>query len=56
MLRWRCDARSLRPLPIEIIARRKVALAFEPQKVSRRTAPVHDEIEGSRKADYLSRS
>ena len=35
MLRRRCDARVLRPLPIEIIARQKVAPAFEPQKLPR---------------------
>ena len=34
VLRQRCDARGFRPLPIEIIARRKVAPAFEPQKLS----------------------
>src|ERR1700733_6092506 len=39
MLRWRCDARVFKPLLIEIIARQKVAPAFEPEKVSRRTAP-----------------
>ena len=39
LLRQRCDARGFTPLPIEIIARRKAAPAFEPQKVSRRTAP-----------------
>jgi hypothetical protein len=35
MLRWRCDARVFRPLLIEIIARQKVASAFEAQKVVR---------------------
>jgi hypothetical protein len=35
----RCDAWVFKPLLIEIIARQKVAPAFEPQKVSRRTAP-----------------
>src|ERR1700733_8239606 len=39
VLRPRCDARGFRPLPIEIIARRKVAPAFEPQKASGRGAP-----------------
>ena len=39
MLRWRCDAWVFKPLLIEIIARRKVAPAFEPQKVSGRMAP-----------------
>ena len=39
LLRQRCDARGFKPLPIEIIARQKVAPAFEPQKVSGRTAP-----------------
>jgi hypothetical protein len=32
LLRRRCDARGFKPLPIEIIAKRKVALAFEPQR------------------------
>ena len=31
VLRQRCDARGLKPPPIEIIARRKVAPAFEPK-------------------------
>jgi hypothetical protein len=31
LLRWRCDARVCKPLLIEIIARQKVASAFEPQ-------------------------
>src|ERR1700722_17872572 len=35
----RCDARVLSPLPIEIIARQKVAPAFEPQKASGRGPP-----------------
>jgi hypothetical protein len=39
MLRWRCDARVFRPLLIEIIARQKVAPAFEPQEESGRMAP-----------------
>jgi hypothetical protein len=39
LLRQRCDAQVFKPLPIETIARQKVAPAFEPQKVSRRTAP-----------------
>ena len=39
LLRQRCDARGFKPLPIEIIARRKVAPAFEPQKASGRGAP-----------------
>jgi hypothetical protein len=39
MLRRRCDARVLRRLPIEIIARQKVAPAFEPQKASGRGPP-----------------
>jgi hypothetical protein len=34
VLRQRCDARGFKPLPIEIIARRKVASAFEPQNLS----------------------
>jgi hypothetical protein len=42
MLRWRCDARVLKPLLIEIIARQKVAPAFEPQKVSGRGAPAFE--------------
>jgi hypothetical protein len=42
VLRQRCDARGVKPLPIEIIARQKVAPAFEPQKVSRRTAPASE--------------
>ena len=39
LLRQRCDARGFEPLPIEIIAKRRVAPAFEPQKASGRTAP-----------------
>ena len=31
LLRQRCDARGFEPLPIEIIAKRKVAPALEPQ-------------------------
>ena len=42
MLRRRCDARGFKPLPIEIIARQKVAPAFEPQKVSGRMAPASE--------------
>jgi hypothetical protein len=34
LLRRRCDAQVFKPLPIEIIAKRKVAPAFEPQKLS----------------------
>ena len=34
LLRRRCDARVFKPLLIEIIARQKVAPAFEPQKFS----------------------
>jgi hypothetical protein len=34
MLRRRCDVRGFKSLPIEIIARQKVAPAFEPQKLS----------------------
>ena len=34
LLRQRCDAPGFQPLPIEIIARQKVAPAFEPQKLS----------------------
>jgi hypothetical protein len=34
VLRQRCDARGFTLLPIENIARRKVAPAFEPQKLS----------------------
>src|ERR1700722_20214412 len=30
LLRWRCDERGFKPRPIEIIARKKVAPAFEP--------------------------
>jgi hypothetical protein len=33
-LRQRCDARGFKPLRIEIIAKQKVAPAFEPQKLS----------------------
>jgi hypothetical protein len=33
VLRQRCDARGFTPPPIEILARRKVAPAFEPQKL-----------------------
>jgi hypothetical protein len=33
LLRQRCDARGFEPLPIEIIAEQKVALAFEAQKL-----------------------
>jgi hypothetical protein len=33
-LRQRCDARGFKRLPIEIIARGKVAPAFEPWKLS----------------------
>ena len=36
LLRQRCDARGFKPLQIEIIAKQKVAPAFEPQKVSGR--------------------
>ena len=39
LLRQRCDARGFTLRLIEIIARRKVAPAFEPQKVSGRTLP-----------------
>jgi hypothetical protein len=42
MLRWRCDARVFEPLLIEIIARQKVAPAFEPQKVSGRGPPASE--------------
>ena len=42
VLRQRCDARGFKPLPIEIIAQRRVTPAFEPQKVSRRTAPASE--------------
>jgi hypothetical protein len=35
LLRQRCDARGFKPLLIEIIAREKVAPAFEPQNRSR---------------------
>jgi hypothetical protein len=31
LLQRRCDARLFKPLPIEIVARQKVASAFEPQ-------------------------
>jgi hypothetical protein len=34
LLRQRCDARGFKLLPIEIIAQRRVAPAFEPQKLS----------------------
>jgi len=39
VLRQRCDARGLKPPPIEIIARRKVAPAFEPQRDRRAGSP-----------------
>ena len=42
LLRQRCDARSFTPLRIEIIARQKVAPAFEPQKVSGRMTPASE--------------
>ena len=42
LLRQRCDARGFNPLPIEIIAKRKVAPAFEPQKASGRGAPASE--------------
>jgi hypothetical protein len=45
LLRQRCDARRFEPLPIEIVAKRKVALAFEPQK---------DRRAGSRKGEKRS--
>jgi hypothetical protein len=35
LLRQRCDARGFEPLRIEIIAKRKVAPGFEPQKAGR---------------------
>jgi hypothetical protein len=38
VLRQRCDARGFTPLPIEIIAARKVAPAFEPRNCRGRTA------------------
>ena len=38
LLRQRCDACGFNSLPVEIIARQKVAPAFEPQKLSWRTA------------------
>jgi hypothetical protein len=39
VLRQRCDARGFKSLPIEIIARRKVAPAFEPQRDRRAGSP-----------------
>jgi hypothetical protein len=42
MLRWRCDARGFKALPIEIIARQKVAPAFVPQKASGRGTPAFE--------------
>jgi hypothetical protein len=39
LLRQGCDARGFKPLPIEIIARRRVAPTFEPQKGERKNAP-----------------
>jgi hypothetical protein len=39
MLRWRCDARVCMPLLIEILARQKVAPAFEPQKGEQKDGP-----------------
>jgi hypothetical protein len=34
LLRPRCDARGFKPMPIEILAKQKVAPAFEPQKLT----------------------
>ena len=42
VLRQRCDARLFKPLPIEIIARRKVTPAFEPQNPSGRGTPASE--------------
>ena len=39
LLRQRCDARDFTPLPIEILARRKVTPAFEPQRHRRAGSP-----------------
>jgi hypothetical protein len=39
LLRQRCDAPGFEPLPIEIIAKQKVALAFEAQKGARAWRP-----------------
>jgi hypothetical protein len=39
LLRQRCDARDFTPLPIEILARRKVTPAFEPQRDRRAGSP-----------------
>ena len=53
MLRWRCDARVFRPLPIEIIARQKVAPAFEQEgeRKDGRLELLSDDREGSRDWD-----
>jgi hypothetical protein len=40
VLRQRCDARGFTPLPIEIIARQKVARAFEAQKGEQKESPM----------------
>ena len=40
MLRQRCDARGFTLLPIENIARQKVAPAFELQKVKQKDGPL----------------
>jgi hypothetical protein len=42
LLRRRCDARGFKPLPIENIARQKVAPAFEPEKACGRGAPASE--------------
>ena len=42
LLRQCCDARGFTPPPIEILARRKVAPAFEPQKASGRGTPASE--------------
>jgi hypothetical protein len=41
LLRQRCDGRGFEPLPIEIIAKRKVTPALEPQKAGRTNLATH---------------
>jgi hypothetical protein len=53
VLRQRCDARRFKKSPIEIIARQKVAPAFEPQKLSRAFEPQKlSWVEGPARAAY----